>query len=86
MELQLEDIVRREDIDSAMEQDPAGERPAAAMQVLRDFTSQARHAFWSSAWSRCNSERADNQSKYRASLAAYCLQIRLSWVYARLFL
>ena len=37
MELQLEDIVRREDIDSAMEQDPAGERPAAAMQVLRDL-------------------------------------------------
>ena len=35
MELQLEDIVRREDIDSAMEQDPAGERPAAAMQVMR---------------------------------------------------
>ena len=35
LELQLEDIVRREDIDSAMEQDPAGERPAAAMQVMR---------------------------------------------------
>ena len=35
VELQLDDIVRREDIDSAMEQNPAGERPAAAMQVMR---------------------------------------------------
>lgn len=33
MELQPEDIVRREDLDDAMEQDPAGERPAVALQV-----------------------------------------------------
>ena len=33
MELQAEDIVRREDLDDAMEQDLAGERPAVALQV-----------------------------------------------------
>ena len=33
MELQAEDIVRREDLDTAMEQDLAGERPAVALQV-----------------------------------------------------
>ena len=33
MELQAEDIVRREDLDDAMEQDSAGERPAVALQV-----------------------------------------------------
>lgn len=35
MELQAEDIVRREDLDDAMEQDLAGERPAVALQVLK---------------------------------------------------
>jgi len=35
MELQAEDIVRREDLDDAMEQDFAGERPAVALQVYR---------------------------------------------------
>ena len=34
IELQAEDIVRREDLDDAMEQDLAGERPAVALQVL----------------------------------------------------
>lgn len=33
MELQAEDIIQREDLDNAMEQDPAGERPAVAFQV-----------------------------------------------------
>ena len=34
MALQAKDIVRREALDTAMEQDSAGERPAVALQVL----------------------------------------------------
>ena len=34
MELQAADIVQREDLDTAIEQDLAGERPAVALQVF----------------------------------------------------
>ena len=42
MELQAEDIIQREDLDNAMEQDPAGECPAVAFQV--NYCSQIHNA------------------------------------------
>ena len=47
MELQAEDIIQREDLDNAMEQDPAGEHPAVAFQVNIAAKSSMPNPFFS---------------------------------------
>ena len=73
VELQLEDIVRREDIDSAMEQDPAGERPAAAMQVTRVLRLRlVTHSDLQPGWMATLEGQIDSPISVQAKLCTAC--------------